>query len=193
MKRIKLPDAFIHPRSNQLAHGHAGRIAEVKMFHILQQTVDPDVRWATKNENIYKKYDIVSSIELYGKKAIKAEKEALTKGTIWIEYQNGDGKDGWIYGQADYIVFDLFTEYLAIDRVWLQLITDKLTKETVFTGDYQIYNKYVPKYQALYKPYRRSGRKDILTKIKLEDIYYKPSWKIEIPLNLQKDEYRTNT
>ena len=55
MSYVPIPDSFIHPRSNQPAKGHSGRMAEIKFFHIFKHLVDPDVRWATKNENIYKK------------------------------------------------------------------------------------------------------------------------------------------
>ena len=73
MSKIKLPDSFIHPRSNQPAKGHAGRMAEVKFYHIFKQYIDKNVRWATRDENIYKKFDIASSIKDYGKMDIKAE------------------------------------------------------------------------------------------------------------------------
>mgnify|MGYP001033752887 CR=1 FL=1 len=193
MSYIKLPDSFIHPRSNQPAKGHAGRMAEVKFFHIFKEYIDKDVRWATRDENIYKKFDIASSIKDYGKMDIKAEKDALSDGTVWIEYQNGDGKPGWIYGEADYIVFDLYWKYVAIDRIWLQLITDKLTKGKVYTEQFQVYNKYVYKSQALYNPYRRKGRKDILTKIKTEDVLDRMSWSIPIPKEFHTQDYRTNS
>ena len=42
MSYIKLPDSFIHPRSNQPAKGHAGRMAEVKFFHIFKEYIDKD-------------------------------------------------------------------------------------------------------------------------------------------------------
>ena len=64
MKYIPFPDSYIHPRSNQPAKGHAGRMAEIKFFHIFKYTVDDEVRWATKKENIYKKYDVVSSYKM---------------------------------------------------------------------------------------------------------------------------------
>ncbi len=194
MSYIKLPDSFIHPRSNQPAKGHAGRMAEVKFFHLFKARYDDEVRWATRDENIYKKYDIVSSFKQWGKMDIKAEKDALKDdGTIWIEYQNGDGKPGWIYGEADFIVFDLYWRYVGIDRVWLQLITDRLTKGKVYTEQFQVYNKYVYKSQALYHPYRRQGRKDILTKIKTQDMLDHMSWEIPIPRQFQTQDYRTNS
>jgi len=189
---LNTTDAYIHPRSNQPAKGHSGRLAEVKFFNIFKQRYDDEVRWATLQENIYKKYDVVSSYDHWGAMDIKAEKDALDEGTIWIEYQNGDGKPGWIYGEADYIVFDLYQRFVGIDRVWLQLLTDKLTKDNVYTEDYQKYNKYVSKDKALYHPYRRYNRKDIITKIKTQDILDQMSWVIPIPKEFQTDEYRTN-
>ena len=40
MTYIPFPDSYIHPRSNQPAKGHAGRMAEIKFFHIFKYTVD---------------------------------------------------------------------------------------------------------------------------------------------------------
>ena len=76
MTYIPIPDSFIHPRSNQPAKGHSGRMAEIKFFHIFKHLRDDEVRWATKQENIYKKYDVVSSHKQYGKMDVKAEKDA---------------------------------------------------------------------------------------------------------------------
>tara|TARA_Y100000004_G_scaffold194297_1_gene258554 strand:- start:21 stop:602 length:582 start_codon:yes stop_codon:yes gene_type:complete len=192
MKYIPFPDSYIHPRSNQPAKGHAGRMAEIKFFHIFKYTVDDEVRWATKKENIYKKYDVVSSYKQYGKMDVKAEKDALDFGTIWIEYQNGDGYPGWIYGEAKYIVFDLYSKFIFVDREYLLQRANNLTKGSVYIGDQEPFNNYVYKSQALYKPYRRDGRLDILTKIKTDDIMDLYSHELQIPEQFHSDLYRTN-
>ena len=192
MTYIPLPDSFLHPRSNQPAKGHSGRMAEIKFFHIFKYTVDEDVRWSTKKENIYKKFDIVSSLSNYGKMDIKAEKDAIDKGTIWIEYQNGDGYPGWIFGEADYIVFDFFKKYIFVDRTFLLQKTNNVTKEFVFIGDQQDRNVYVPKYKALYKPYRRDGRLDIITKIQTMDLFDCYAFEMPIPEQFHSELYRTN-
>ena len=192
MTYIPLPDSFIHPRSNQEAKGHSGRMAEIKFFHIFKYLIDKKVRWATKKENIYKKYDVVSSLENFGNMDVKAEKDALDHGTIWIEYQNGDGHPGWIYGEAKYIVFDFYTNFIFVDREYLLQRTNNLTKGSVYINNQEPLNKYVYKSQALYKPYRRDGRLDILTKIKTDDIMDLYSYQLQIPDQFHFDQYRTN-
>ena len=192
MTYIPIPDSFIHPRSNQPAKGHSGRMAEIKFFHVFKYLIDEKVRWATKKENIYKKYDVVSSNKKYGKMDIKAEKDALDKGTIWVEYQNGDGHPGWIFGEADYIVFDLFSKFIFVNRIFLLQKTNILTKNHVFIQDQQDRNDYVPKYKALYKPYRRPERLDILTKIKTEDVLDCYAFELAIPNQFCNELYRTN-
>ena len=189
---VPLPDTFIHPRSNQPAKGHSGRMAEIKFFHVFKHLIDENVRWSTKKENIYKKYDIVSSKDKYGKMDVKAEKDAIDKGTVWIEYQNGDGYTGWIYGEADFIVFDLFTEFIFVRRTDLLIKTNLLTKGSVYINETEGLNKYVPKYKALYKPYRRDNRLDILTKIKTNDILDIYAHSLRIPNHLRVQKYRTN-
>ena len=192
MTYIPLPDSFIHPRSNQPAKGHSGRMAEIKFYHIFKYTVDEKLRWATKQENIYKKYDVVSSLEKFGNMDIKAEKDALDHGTVWVEYQNGDGHPGWLYGEAKFIVFDLYSKFIFVDREFLLQRANNLTKGSVYIGNQEPLNKYVYKSQALYKPYRRDGRFDILTKIKTEDIIDLYSHELSIPEQFHSDQYRTN-
>ena len=54
-----------------------------------------------------------------------------------------------------------------VDREFLLQRANNLTKGSVYIGNQEPLNKYVYKSQALYKPYRRDGRFDILTKLSL--------------------------
>ena len=131
-------------------------------------------------------------LEKFGNMDIKAEKDALDHGSVWVEYQNGDGHPGWLYGEAKFIVFDLYSKFIFVDREFLLQRANNLTKGSVYIGNQEPLNKYVYKSQALYKPYRRDGRFDILTKIKTEDIIDLYSHELPIPEQFHSDQYRTN-
>lgn len=83
------------------------------------------------------------------------------KNSIWIEFKNVNGKDGWIYGSADYIVFD-FTDlkyFVFVEREdLLQYCTENVTKQ-ITTIEH-----------CTRKLYTRNGRKDLLTRLELSDL-----------------------
>ena len=79
---------------------------------------------------------------------------------VWLEFMNVNGKDGWMKGKAKYIAFYLFDDFYIVDRVKLY----NWCKKTLPNEPPQ-YDK-----RLFYKPYRRRGRRDILFKVKVEDI-----------------------
>ena len=89
-------------------------------------------------------------------------------------------------------MFDLYSKFIFVDREYLLQRTNNLTRGSVYIGDQEPFNNYVYKSQALYKPYRRDGRLDILTKIKTDDIMDLYSHELQIPEQFHSDLYRTN-
>jgi hypothetical protein len=83
------------------------------------------------------------------------------RNSIWIEFKNVTGKPGWIYGNADYIVFD-FTDlqyFIFVDREeLLQYCTENVKKE-ITTLEH-----------CTRKLYTRTDRKDLLTRLELTDL-----------------------
>jgi hypothetical protein len=81
---------------------------------------------------------------------------------IWIEFKNVNGKEGWLYGKADYIVYVFLKEIWFINRKKLiNFIPTKLKDE--YVDD---------KIHAHYKLYKRQNRNDLLTLVNLGDIKY---------------------
>ena len=78
---------------------------------------------------------------------------------IWIELANVQGKKGWLYGKAEFIIFETKDQYLIVNREKLSEFIDKaVDKGKVLT------------YPCMYKLYQRRGRKDLITLIKEKDL-----------------------
>lgn len=122
---------------------------------------------ASRKENIYDHIDF--RVTLFNKKFtvdVKGAKRDSRYGDIntdivWVEFLNVSGNAGWLFGKEDFIAFE--TEqynFVIFDRkklgVWCKQVVnrDKLVTSAS---------------EALYRLYRRSGRKDLLSIIKLED------------------------
>ena len=81
---------------------------------------------------------------------------------VWIEL-HGVRKDdnGWLYGKADLIAFELKNSFRIVRRADLLSLVKNLVD----------FNTRVEKpIEALYKLYSRSGRSDSLTIIRAEDL-----------------------
>lgn len=82
---------------------------------------------------------------------------------MWVELKNIDGGDGWVYGKADYIAFEMRDSFIMVRRTkLLQLIERKLAE-----GNHAWVNS--PE-DAVYKLYGRRDRRDEVTLIPVEDL-----------------------
>ena len=79
----------------------------------------------------------------------------------WIEFKNVLGRKGWLYGEADYIAFERAGDFLMINRENLvKFCEDKVDLKTMVSRAYQ----------AEYKVYQRKGRKDLITRVRMDDL-----------------------
>ena len=80
---------------------------------------------------------------------------------IWIEFQNVAGDRGWLYGEADLIAFDMPEKegFYVVKRKDLLSLSTSIVE-----------NVFVSKQFAFRKLYQRNGRKDVLTKLHLDNI-----------------------
>lgn len=79
----------------------------------------------------------------------------------WVEFKNGDGFDGWLYGEADYIAFEKENYFLIVDRISLKNLCERVidkNKEFVRTCE-----------KAKYRIYQRRDQEEIAL-IKTSDI-----------------------
>ena len=81
---------------------------------------------------------------------------------IWCEFKNVGGNDGWMYGEADIIAFDMPSQeyFCVVDREELLSLCEFVVSDNL------VYNKS----EAFRNKYQRKGRKDQITRMTEEDI-----------------------
>lgn len=89
---------------------------------------------------------------------------------IWCEFKNVLGNPGWMYGKSALIAFDMPEEggFAIVNRTDLSSYCEKHV-EDVFVRD---------KRDAYKKKYQRAGRKDVITKIYLNDLKSLSSYRV---------------
>jgi hypothetical protein len=88
---------------------------------------------------------------------------------IWVEFINVRGNDGWLFGQAEYIAFDIeaIQGLAMVSRTELLALCERL-----------VVKEFVPKQQAYHKLYNREGRHDVISRLELIDIAPLKTFKI---------------
>lgn len=81
--------------------------------------------------------------------------------TIWVEFKNVSGNNGWLYGESEYIAFHLpeLVSFLMIKRLALVERCENIVEKV-----------FVSKDESHKKLYTRKDRKDVISKLYLEDI-----------------------
>lgn len=117
---------------------------------------------------ILTKHDLVCSFDVKAKKKISRSDAESQDEWVFVEFKNVRGNDGWLKGKADFIAFETNNSFVIVKRKkLLEYCNDVVTMERVRDP-----------YECHYKRYTRSGRKDEISLIKLEEIPkdYKISW-----------------
>ena len=133
------------------------------------------VRRATKQENMHDHIDMFMeglsksdskpvevSVDIKARKRVSRRDKKFNDDWVWIEMKNVQGKDGWLYGKANFIVFERENDFvLAPRKNIIELINSKVRFDLGFVDR---------AYQAKYQVYQRKGRRDQITQIKMSDI-----------------------
>jgi hypothetical protein len=99
------------------------------------------------------------TVDVKGRKKTTRRNNSFDDVYTWVEFKNVRGNPGWLYGQADSIVFEREKDYLFIERKpLLNFCLDKVENVYVDTPT-----------KAIYKYYTRKTRKDVISRIKLYD------------------------
>jgi hypothetical protein len=77
----------------------------------------------------------------------------------YIELRNVNGDLGWLYGEADYIVFETRAHWIVVKRRTLMPFIEGLTE-----------NSEQSLKPAVYRLYQRNGRKDLMTVVPTVDL-----------------------
>jgi hypothetical protein len=140
----------------------------VDLFKKIALSKNYTFRDATREEDIYKHFDIVmydetmkeTKVDVKARKKLNRVETDYMVDHMWVECYNVFGSLGWLYGEANIIAQQIDKYFMLIDRVELALfISNKLENKLV-----------TERRDALYKMYQRKDRKDILTLIKLSDL-----------------------
>lgn len=100
-------------------------------------------------------------VEVKARKRINRKDEGGQNDFVWVELQNVRGKVGWLFGKADLIAFEKQDAFIIVKRLDLLALVNKKVNLVAKVCDPQ---------DALYKIYKRNGRKDKLTLLPFSDI-----------------------
>jgi hypothetical protein len=95
-------------------------------------------------------------------KKIKNKKQS--QDWLWVEFQNAEGKPGWIYGQADFVVFERTKDFIFVNR---KELLDWCSGSQKIRYDLPFVT--LAK-KAKYRIYKREGMKEEITQILVDDI-----------------------
>ncbi len=121
---------------------------------------------SSKRDDMYKHIDFylkkngkAFSVDVKARKKTSRSDKSFDDEYTWVEFKNVAGGAGWLYGEANYIVFEREKEFIFIDRKeLLKFCLDSVEDEHVRHAS-----------KAIYKKYQRLDRKDVISRIKLDD------------------------
>lgn len=102
------------------------------------------------------------AIDVKARKKIKRSDNAVNDELLWVEFQNVAGRRGWLYGKAEIIAFERENDFLLVNRKLFARLCEKLCDITRINENVSM---------PLYTGYQRKGRKDIVSLIKMKDIF----------------------
>ena len=119
-------------------------------------------KFSTQEEDMFEHWDVSTEIkfDVKGLKKQRRTDESPDQSIHWVEIKNVNGKDGWLYGDADFISFELQEYWVIVSRSDLVEFIHNNTIKTY---------KSSPMLRHLYK---RKNRKDILTLVSTYDLIY---------------------
>ncbi len=108
--------------------------------------------------------DELKHIDFHCDVSFKVDVKSLKdKTTIWIEFKNVQGKQGWLYGDCTHFAFERPKGFILVKRDDLIALCDKLVDKTITVDNAK---------DSLYKLYSRTkwGRHDLLTTLLPSDL-----------------------
>jgi len=145
-----------------------GRVAEVRFVRAARKK-GLLVTKSTHTEDIHEHIDYWLAIKNGGKWGVDVKGNNLPD-EIWVEFKNVRGNQGWLYGGATIIAFDMPEEggFSIVDREELALFCERhVSKEAVSDRK-----------EAYLKRYTRQDREDVISILKLHDIKTLVSYRV---------------
>ena len=128
------------------------------------------VKKATAKEDIHEHVDYWLAMNKDGKHWGVDVKGNNLPDEIWVEFKNVRGNDGWLYGGATIIAFDMPEEggFAIVDRDELAFFCEKHVRHEKVTN----------KKEAYLKRYTRKDRMDEISILKLHDLKSLMSYRV---------------
>lgn len=134
-----------------------GQRAEQRFAQLLHNP-----QFSTPDQDMKEHWDVESYGKKYDVKAMKKWKRADAEATDrmhFVELRNVHGDLGWLYGEADYIVFETRRYWLVVNRRFLMAFIEGATEKNERSAKPEVY-----------KLYQRTGRKDLMTVVPTVDL-----------------------
>lgn len=134
-----------------------GQRAEQRFAQLLN-----DPQFSTPEQDMKEHWDVESCGKRYDVKAMKKWKRTDAEATDrmhFVELRNVHGDLGWLYGEADYIVFETRRYWLVVNRRFLTAFIEGTTEKNERSEKPEVY-----------KLYQRTGRKDLMTVVPTVDL-----------------------
>jgi hypothetical protein len=134
-----------------------GKSAEQRFAELLNNP-----RFSTPEEDMEQHWDVESEGKRYDVKAMKKWKRADPEPTDrmhYVELRNVHGELGWLYGEADYIVFETRAYWIVVKRRTLMPFIEGIVE-----------NSEQSLKPTVYRLYQRTGRKDLMTVVPTVDL-----------------------
>ena len=138
------------------------------LFILLAVKLGWRISTSTQEENIHDHWDYLIEkddkqykVEVKSKKRISRSDANEQNNFVWVEIQNVRGETGWLFGKADLIAFEQEKTFLFVKKPDLLKTVNKKVDLVAKVKN--------PK-DAVYKIYKREGRKDKLTLLPMNNI-----------------------
>ena len=134
-----------------------GQKAEQRFAQLLNNPT-----FSTPEQDMEEHWDVESDGKRYDVKAMKKWKRENPEPTDrmhYVELRNVHGELGWLYGEADYIVFETRRYWIVVNRRSLMPHIEGLTENAKRTTKPSVYNFY-----------QREGRQDLMTVVPTVDL-----------------------
>jgi hypothetical protein len=163
-----MPDTNSRNKYDKKDSLELGERAE-SLFAALAKKLGWKVTAASKPENIDEHWDfliekegLALKVEVKSRKRISRDEDGIQSRLTWVELHGVRPKDpGWLFGRADLIAFEKERSFILVRKTDLLAVVNKKVDLVAKVSE--------PR-QAVYKIYRRQGRKDKLTLLPMDDI-----------------------
>lgn len=161
-----------------------GQDTENGRFLRVFSIIDDSPRKATMDEQIQHIdwHTLIGTIDVKAMKRVNRGGDLQTE-FMWIEFRNSVGTNGWIFGEQDWIAFEMLDGFILARTEDLRDLANELCNTDVFVqraGD------------ALYKAYQRNGYSDVISMIRFSDLDQIPHMHIKDPDYIRVEVAKTN-